>query len=170
MNTTTLMFLIFAVLAVIFSVLTITTQRIIRAATYLLAVLLCTAGIYFTMDYAFLGAVQILVYAGGIVVLYVFSIFLTSQTNKDEEDDSLRSKIVSVGAVVAGVALCSFIVLTHKFTNTILIDSTQYDISVERVGQLLLSPEYGGMLLPFELISVLLLACIITGVIIARKH
>lgn len=170
MNGTTLMFIIFAVLAVVFSVMTVATRRIIRAATYLLAVLLCTAGIYFTMDYDFLGAAQILVYAGGIVVLYVFSIFLTSESDKSEEDDSLRSKIAAAGAVVAGIVLCGFIMLTHKFANTVLTASTQYEIKVEQVGQLLLSPEYGGMLLPFELLSMLLLACIVTGIIIARKH
>lgn len=164
------MFLIFAMLGIIFSVMTVLTRRIIRAASYLLAVLLCTSGIYFTMGYAFLGAVQILVYAGGIVVLYVFSIFLTSEGNKNEDDNSLRSKVAAAGATVAGVTLCSYIVLTHQFANTVAIDAPQYTIKVEQVGKLLLSPDYGGMLLPFELVSVLLLACIVSGIIIARKQ
>ena len=49
---------------IIFSVMTVTTRRILRAATYLLFVLFATAGIYFQLDYTFLGAVQIAVYAG----------------------------------------------------------------------------------------------------------
>ena len=57
---------------IIFSILTVTTRRILRAATYLLFVLFATAGLYFKLDYEFLGAVQIAVYAGGIVVLFVF--------------------------------------------------------------------------------------------------
>ena len=56
------------------SIMTVTTQRIVRSATYLLFVLFGTAGIYFLLGYTFLGSVQIMVYAGGIVVLYVFSI------------------------------------------------------------------------------------------------
>ena len=63
---------------IIFSVLTVTTRRILRAATFLLFVLFATAGLYFQLDYHFLGAVQLAVYAGGIVVLFVFSILLTS--------------------------------------------------------------------------------------------
>lgn len=64
---------------IVFSILTVTTRRILRAATYLLFVLFATAGLYFKLDYEFLGAVQIAVYAGGIVVLFVFSILLTSK-------------------------------------------------------------------------------------------
>ena len=71
-------FCILAAAIVVFSVLTVTTQRILRSATYLLFVLFATAGIYFELNYAFLGAVQLTVYAGGIIVLYVFSILLTS--------------------------------------------------------------------------------------------
>ena len=59
-------------------ILTVTTHRMVRSATYLLFVLFGTAGIYFLLGYTFLGSVQIMVYAGGIVVLYVFSILLTS--------------------------------------------------------------------------------------------
>lgn len=73
-----LVFLFMAVVMVVFSILTVTTRRILRAATYLLIVLFCTAGIYFQLNYAFLGSVQLLIYAGGITVLYVFSILLTS--------------------------------------------------------------------------------------------
>ena len=68
-------FCILAAAIVVFSVLTVTTQRILRSATYLLFVLFATAGIYFELNYAFLGAVQLTVYAGGIIVLYVFYFF-----------------------------------------------------------------------------------------------
>ena len=60
-------FYLLAAVIVIFSVLTVTTRRILRAATYLLFVLFATAGLYFQLDYHFLGAVQIAIYAGGIV-------------------------------------------------------------------------------------------------------
>ena len=67
-----IMYLITALAIVIFSVLAVTTRKILRAATYLLFTLFATAAIYFQLDYEFLGAVQIAVYAGGIVVLFVF--------------------------------------------------------------------------------------------------
>ena len=65
----TLELIVFTVLAVFTAVsalLAVTTKRILRAATYLLFVLFGTAGIYFQLNYSFLGAVQVLIYAGGI--------------------------------------------------------------------------------------------------------
>ena len=78
MTLETIVFYFLAAFIAVCSVLTVTTNRIMRAATYLLLVLFGTAGIYFLLGYTFLGSVQIMVYAGGIVVLYVFSILLTS--------------------------------------------------------------------------------------------
>ena len=63
------MYIIVALAVIVFSVLAVTTRKILRAATYLLFTLFATAVIYFMLDYEFLGAVQIAVYAGGIVVL-----------------------------------------------------------------------------------------------------
>ena len=77
------MFVILATFIVLSSLATVLTKSIIRAATYLLFVLLGTAGLYFLMGYTFLGAVQIMVYAGGIIVLYVFSILLTSEAKRN---------------------------------------------------------------------------------------
>ena len=68
------------------SILAVTTGRILRAATYLLFVLFGTGAIYGILGYTFLGAVQLMVYAGGIVVLYVFSILLT-RSDKDMNID-----------------------------------------------------------------------------------
>ena len=67
------MFVVLAVLIMLSSLATVMTKSIVRAATYLLFVLLGTAGMYFLMGYTFLGSVQVMVYAGGIIVLYVFS-------------------------------------------------------------------------------------------------
>ena len=77
-NLETVVFYFLAAFITVFSILTVTTRRMVRSATYLLFVLFGTAGIYFLLGYTFLGSVQIMVYAGGIVVLYVFSILLTS--------------------------------------------------------------------------------------------
>ena len=86
------MFVILAVIMVLSSIGTVVTKSIIRAATYLLFVLLGTAGMYFLMGYTFLGAVQTMVYAGGIIVLYVFAILLTE--GKDGAVKSRRSLLV----------------------------------------------------------------------------
>ena len=79
MDSHNIMFVVLAVLMVFSAFATVLTKSIIRAATYLFFVLLGTAGMYFLMGYTFLGAVQVMVYAGGIVVLYVFAILLTNE-------------------------------------------------------------------------------------------
>ena len=86
------MYFIIALAIIVFSVLTVTSRKILRSATYLLFVLFATAGIYFQIGYEFLGAVQIAVYAGGIMVLFVFSILLTSRPGNNSEPLSTHKK------------------------------------------------------------------------------
>ena len=96
-----IMYFVFALAIIVFSVLTVTTKKILRSATYLLFVLLATAGIYFQMDYEFLGATQIAVYAGGIVVLFVFAIMLTHKPGEDSE--ALTSHRRALGLTACGL-------------------------------------------------------------------
>ena len=65
-----IVFTILALFTVVSAVLAVTTRRILRAATYLLFVLFGTAGIYFQLNYSFLGAVQMLIYAGGMALTF----------------------------------------------------------------------------------------------------
>ena len=98
-------FYLLAAVIVIFSVLTVTTRRILRAATYLLFVLFATAGLYFQLDYHFLGAVQIAIYAGGIVVLFVFSILLTSGLGEKAEKEKILGNF-GICRRSSGLRLC----------------------------------------------------------------
>ena len=77
-----IIFYLLATLCVVFALLSVTTRQIFRAAIYLLFTLIGIAGIYFWLQYEFIAAVQIIVYVGGIVVLIIFSIFLTQQTGE----------------------------------------------------------------------------------------
>ncbi len=164
----TVVFYFLAAFITVFSLLTVTTTRMVRSATYLLFVLFGTAGIYFLLGYTFLGSVQIMVYAGGIVVLYVFSILLTSGEG-DKAAKLKRSKFLAgLGTTVAGAIIVLFITLKHKFLAT--TDVSPIEININTIGQHLLSGEKYGYLLPFEAVSLLLLACIVGGLLIARKR
>jgi NADH-quinone oxidoreductase subunit J len=77
-----LMFYLFASIIVVFSVLTVTSRRILRSAVFLLFVLIATSAFYFMLRYTFLAAAQLALYAGGIVVLIIFSILLTSHISE----------------------------------------------------------------------------------------
>ena len=169
----TLDLIVFAVLAVfivVSSILAVSTKRILRAATYLLFVLIGTAGIYFQLNYSFLGAVQLLVYAGGIIVLYVFSILLTSGA----KDSLSRFSKTKVGAAIvtslAGLALVAFILFSHGFASQAVGTLNDCTPSIDSIGTFMLSSDKNGYLLPFEAVSVLLLACIVASLIIARKR
>ncbi len=152
-----IMFAIVALAIIIFSVLTVTTRKILRAATYLLFTLFATAAIYFMMDYEFLGGVQIAVYAGGIVVLFVFSILLTSKPGENSEKLASRRRGAGLIAAVATAAVAGWALVSRFYT-------------MKQLGTDMLSTSRGGYMLPFEAISVLLLACIIGGVVVARRR
>ena len=163
------MYFVFALAIIVFSVLTVTTKKILRSATYLLFVLLATAGIYFQMDYEFLGATQIAVYAGGIVVLFVFAIMLTHKPGDDTETLSSHRRVLGLTACGLGVLACGAAFFSYaKFCGASLPDASSF--SIEELGKMLLSTEKFGYLLPFEALSVLLLACIIGAIVIARKR
>ena len=163
-----IVFIVLALFITVSAILAVTTKRILRAATYLLFVLFGTAGIYFLLGYTFLGAVQIMVYAGGIVVLYVFSILLVSGEG-DRVSKLKRSRLVAgLGTVLAGAVIVLFITLKHKFLAP--VDVKPLEVNIETIGQHLLSGDKYGYLLPFEAVSVLLLACIVGGLLIARKR
>ncbi|MBK9333553.1 MAG: NADH-quinone oxidoreductase subunit J [Ignavibacteria bacterium] len=150
----------------VFSILTVTSRKILRTAVYLLFVLLGTCGIYFAMDFNFLAAVQLTVYAGGIVVIIIFSIMLTSDLQDKLEAVQFRKIFFSLLAVLIGAAVCITTILNHSFPQ---ITDKVLDSSMRTIGLRLLSYNEGGFVLPFEIISILLLAAIIGSIIIAKK-
>src|SRR5512133_1492167 len=111
-----IMFVLFSAMIVIFSVLTVTTRKILRAAVYLLFVLVSTAGLYFMLNYQFLAAVQLTLYAGGIVVLIIFSILLTSHINQKFEPVGLKKIIFSALAAASGAILSVVTILDYSFS------------------------------------------------------
>ena len=136
----TLNLIVFIVLALfigVCSVLAVTTSRILRAATYLLFVLFGTAGIYFQLNYSFLGAVQLLIYAGGITVLYVFSILLTSSQGDKAEPLKSRKMMAGLASTLAGLGICLFVMLKHKFLPSQFVEG---ELDVRTIGHTLMGP------------------------------
>lgn len=164
------MYGIIALAIVVFSILTVTTRRILRAATYLLFVLFATAGLYFKLDYEFLGAVQIAVYAGGIVVLFVFSILLTSKPGDRSASLTSKKRCLGLVAGVSALAVAGCALLSHCEFCGVEKAPFELEMTMNHLGNILLGTEKFGYLLPFEAVSILLLACIIGGVVVARKR
>ena len=163
----TVVFYILAAMVVLGSYLTISSRNILRAAVYLLFVLGATAGIYFMLNFSFLAAVQLTVYAGGIVVLIIFSILLTHQINTVMETAGSRKKIIAgLGTGLAGLVFL-WATLTYPFSIT---DQPMTDSGMKSIGTGLMNFGDNGFVLPFEVISVLLLAAMIAAIIIAKKY
>lgn len=162
-----IMFYLFAGSILTFSVLTVTSRRILRSAVYLLFVLVSTAGLYFMLKYNFLAAVQLTVYAGGIIVLIIFSILLTSHVSEKAVVAPLKQQLFSALAVAAGAALTLTTIFQFAFTPT---TSPAIEANVQNVGRALVSYNRDGYALPFEVISVLLLAAMVGAIVLARKE
>lgn len=160
---------VIALAIIVSSVLTVTTRKILRAATYLLFVLFATAALYFKLDYEFLGAVQIAVYAGGIVVLFVFAILLTTHPGDNSEQLESRRKLLGALGALAVAAVCGW-ALCSRCSDVFTSLPAMKNPDMHTVGEAMLGTGFEQYLLPFEAISVLLLACIIGGVVIARKR
>lgn len=161
----TIVFYLLASLTLISGVLSVTTRQIFRAAIALLFTLIGIAGIYFWLSYEFIAAVQIVVYVGGIVVLIIFSIFLTQQAGEKLPQQKLDRKIFAFLAAFCGFALTLVQVVQHGFKAV----AAPQDLTVARIGNALLQTGDGGYALPFELISILLLAAMIGCIVIALK-
>lgn len=164
----------FGILAVVIlgsALVCVTTTRIMRAATFLLFVLFGVAGLYFLLDYTYLGAAQISVYAGGISMIYIFAIQLVSKRTLQGIRESVKIKRFIMGGLLSLVGLVTVVAvfLKNHFLQTW---SAAEDVAVpmSTIGQALLGSEKYQYVLPFEFISVFLLACIVGGIVVARKE
>src|SRR5574343_1962359 len=105
MDISTIIFYLIAAFILGMAILAVTAKHIFRSAIWLLFTLIGIASLYFWMEVEFIAAVQIVVYVGGIVVLIIFSIFLTQQSATDMPSPKLTRKIAAAIACVLGLAL-----------------------------------------------------------------
>ena len=108
-------FTFFAVLAVAGAVLVIVQKNVMHSVLYLAFTVLATAGVFFTLQAEYLGAIQILVYGGGIVVLYIFVIIIVNLKEVVPERRSLLPKLVLIAVPVAVGAEVAYLLLAKGF-------------------------------------------------------
>ena len=162
------MFCILAVIILGSAVMCVMTKSIMRAATFLLFVLFGVAGIYFLLDYTFLGAAQISIYAGGITIMYIFAIQLLSKRTLQGMVERVKGSRIWQGAFIAVAGAVTVITIFVK-NNFIENYVSNGEVPIEKIGMQLLSSGVDGYVLPFEFISLFLLACIIGGTLIGKK-
>jgi len=166
MEGSTIIFYLLATLTLVSGLLAVTSRQIFRAAIYLLFSLIGIAGLYFWLQYEFIAAVQIVVYVGGIVVLIIFSIFLTQKSGEKMPQQKMGRQLFAALAAFCGLALILVQLYQHKFIGT---TEAAVEPTVVNIGNQMLGTEVGGYALPFEVVSILLLAALIGCIVIALR-
>ena len=164
------MFGIFAVVILGSAVMCVATKRIMRAATFLLFVLFGVAGLYFILDYTFLGAAQISIYAGALTMMHIFAIQLVGKRTLQGLVEHVKgSKAVGAALVtLAGFLTVAVVLLKNEFLFK-ACEMADAEVPMDVIGTALVGSDKYQYVLPFEFISVFLLACIIGGIVVARK-
>ena len=166
MDASTIIFYLLAALTLVSGAMSVTTRHIFRAAIYLLFSLIGIAGLYFWLQYEFIAAVQIVVYVGGIVVLIIFSIFLTQSAGELLPKQKFGRTLFSALAAFCGLALTMLQVYEHSFEPT---REAPIAPTVANIGNQMLGVNDTGYALPFEVVSMLLLAAMIGCIVIALR-
>jgi NADH-quinone oxidoreductase subunit J len=170
MLTDTILFYIFAVLVLGGAILTITRRNAVHSAISLIVSLLGVAGLYLLQKAEFLFAVQIVLYVGGIMVLFLFVIMLVNLDEAAKERQFNRQWLVAIAAVaVVGVQVGYFMWKgrdAFKIADAVLPAGTPATGNTEMIANSLFT-EY---LLPFEIASVLLLVAVVGSVVMAKKR
>ena len=166
------MFCILAVVILGAAVMSVATKRIMRSVTYPLIVLFGVAGLYFLLDYTFLGAAQIAVYAGGVTMLFIFAIQMVNKRALEGAVERLKAKSIVRGVLLAVVGLVTVlgVLAKNRLIDSVVEATENGEVSMEVIGNALVGSDKFQYVLPFEFISVFLLACIIGGIVVSRKE
>jgi NADH-quinone oxidoreductase subunit J len=159
-------FYILATLILGFGVLVITAKSTVHSVLFLVADFLCIAALYVTLAAPFLAVIQVMVYAGGIVVLYLFVVMLVNLKRPPEAHSDPRrlSRLgVAMGAAVLAEVVAIFGV---GWARPAGVEGTLSAKNVEQIGRAL----YTDYLIPFELASILLLVAMIGAIILAKRE
>jgi NADH-quinone oxidoreductase subunit J len=166
MSAQAIIFYILAAIVLTLGALTVFTRRIFRAAVYLLLSLIGVAGIYILMEMEFIAALQIVIYVGGIVVLIIFSIFLTHQAGERLPQQKTKHVVWSALLSACGLVFTTFVLYKQAYKANVV---TAIEPSVRNIGRQLLDYNSHGYVFPFEVVSILLLAALIGSIVIVMN-
>ena len=155
-----------AALIVVFGVLVVTVRNTIYSILFLIVDFLAVALLYASMNSLLLAAIQVLVYAGGIVVLYLFVVILVNLRRHDVMTDPHRHRIVATVMAAAVLGELVVIAVYNAMKPTATREAVTAAGSVENVAMALFS----DYLIPFEIASMLLLVAMVGAIILAKRE
>lgn len=159
------LFGILSFLAILFGLMVVFTRNPINSVLYLVLTFFCIAGHYLLLNAQFLAVVHIVVYAGAIMVLFLFVIMLMNLNQDTEPQKTVIAKIIA--GCIGGILL---FVMVGSLKGAEQLGLQQYGHSqiglVKNLGQVL----FGEFLFPFEIASVLLLAAMVGAIMLGKKE
>lgn len=158
-------FYFLAFLAVLSALMVVFSRNPVYSVLYLVITFFCVACHYLLLNAQFLAAVHIIVYAGAIMVLFLYVIMLL---NLNKEDESHKSNLIKFAAVISSGLLLVVIVgaLRVAETEQIRLNAVNNSGLVKNLGRLL----FNEFLLPFEVVSILLLTAMVGAVMLGKTH
>jgi NADH-quinone oxidoreductase subunit J len=168
MNLEIIFFFLLAAFSIITAILVITRKNPITSAMFLVSNFFILAGIYLTLSAQFLAIIQILVYAGAIMVLFVFVIMLLNLRDEEKLAEKFNfKKFVRIILSIALIMQIIYIFFYAQIGRNIQQSPNSANIgSVNEIGRQL----FTQYLFPFEITSILLLATIVGAVVLAKKR
>jgi NADH-quinone oxidoreductase subunit J len=164
-----ILFLAFAAVALAGAINLLAQTHPINSALSLIAVMAALAGEYLLLGAEFVAAVQVIVYAGAIMVLFVFTIMLLNAGVEERTKGSRVAAIVGIPGMLLGSLLVSWVLVRHSGTESVTVGvipgQTNGWGDPAVVGKLL----FHEFLLPFEITSILILVAIMGAVVLASK-
>ncbi len=167
-------FLLFAAMAAGGAIMMIASRNPVSSLMYLVLAFFALSGIFVLLDAHFLAAVQVIVYAGAIMVLFLFVIMLLNLGHREEID--LRGHLAKLVALVAGSALFAAVAALVLRGDEASLASEESRMAVDAMVRsrgavgALAEPLFTSYLVPFELTSLLLLVAIVGAIVLARRR
>jgi NADH-quinone oxidoreductase subunit J len=156
-------FAVIAAVAIVAAIRMVTTSNVVHAALYLLVVLSAVAGVYVILGAEFVAVTQVLVYLGAIMVLLLFGVMLTRARIGTETDLDHEQRWIA-GLVAAGMLA----VMSYSLWEGFRDDKLPASMAPQRT-QAVSDEIFSTYIVPFEALSVLLLAALIGAVVVARR-
>jgi NADH-quinone oxidoreductase subunit J len=163
------LFIIFGLLAVAAALNLLLQRHPINSALSLVIVMMSLAVLYFSLGAEFLAAAQVIVYAGAIMVLFVFVVMLLNAGEEERTEGSRIAKIAGFPGAAAILCLLTFVFISVRRelgTTQVGGDLTNGTSNIHDISRLL----FTSQLLPFEVTSILILIAILGAVVLARKE
>jgi NADH-quinone oxidoreductase subunit J len=167
MGLNSILFYFFAALAVGSAILMVTRRNVVHGAVYLITTLLATAGVFLLLQAEFLFITQVILYVGGIMVLFVFVIMLVNLDVSLLQYQFNRQRFV---AGVLALALAAQLFIVIKMGKTSLFPQSRVPEVLPKNTEAVADALFGRFMLPFEIASILLLVAMIGAVVMAKRR